>query len=80
MFVHIEHTELDYVWAPRLQTYVDNINNQYNATSKLTPNQLWTPGYNPHPAGHVVLPVHNLNDGMNIAQRQAYQEANIFHS
>ena len=69
----------DYVWAPRLQTYVDNINNQYNATSKLTPNQLWTQGYNPHPAGHVVLPVHNLNDGMNIAQRQAYQEANIFH-
>ena len=69
----------DYVWAPRLQTYIDNINNQYNATTKLTPNQLWTQGYNPHPAGHVVLPVHNLNDGMNMAQRQAYQEANILH-
>jgi hypothetical protein len=69
----------DYVWAPRLQTYVDNINNQYNSTTKLTPNLLWTPGYNPHPAGHVALPVHNLNDGMNIAQRQAYQESNILH-
>ena len=69
----------DYEWAPRLQTYVDNINNQYSATTKLTPNQLWTQGYNPHPAGHVALPVHNLNDGMNMAQRQAYQEANILH-
>ena len=68
-----------HVWAPRLQTYVDNINNQYNATSKLTPNQLWTQGYNPHPAGHIVAPIHNLNDGMNMAQRQAYQEANILH-
>ena len=68
----------DYVWAPRLQTYVDNINNEYNATSKLTPNQLWTQGYNPHPAGHVVLPVHHLNDGMNMAQRQNYQEASKY--
>ena len=55
----------DYVWAPRLQTYVDNINNQYNSTTKLSPNQLWTQGYNPHPAGHVALPVHNLNERRN---------------
>ena len=67
----------DYIWAPRLQTYVNNINNQVNATTKLTPNQLWTQGYNPHPPGHVVALFHNINDGMNMAQRQAYQEAGI---
>jgi hypothetical protein len=67
----------DYVWAPRLQSYVDNINNSVNSTSKLTPNQLWTQGYNPHPANHIVPMGIQLNDNMNIAQRQLYQEANI---
>ena len=69
----------DYVWLPRLQTYVDNINNQYSTITKLAPNQLWTQGYNPHQPGHIVAPIHNLNDGMNMAQRQAYQESGILH-
>lgn len=35
--------------------------------------------YNPHPPGHVAPAIQNLNDNMNIAQRQAYQEAGILH-
>jgi hypothetical protein len=44
--------------------------------SKLTPNQLWTPGYFPNPPGPVPLNI-ALHDGMNMAARQLYQESNI---
>lgn len=67
----------DLIWAPRLQSYVDNINNSVSSVSKLTPNQLWTPGYIPNPPGPVPLGI-ALHDGMNMAARQMYQESNIF--
>lgn len=34
-------------WIDRLSEYVENINNQPNK-NKLTPNQIWTPGYHPN--------------------------------
>ena len=66
----------DLIWAPRLQLYIDNINSSVSSVSKLTPNQLWTPGYFPNPPGPVPLNI-ALHDGMNMAARQTYQESNI---
>jgi hypothetical protein len=35
-------------WVQRLQTYVRNINNQRKEGETQTPNEKWTPGYNPN--------------------------------
>ena len=35
------------VWDVHLPDYIENINNQKNYTTKMTPNQLWTPAYQP---------------------------------
>ncbi len=34
------------VWATFLDDYIENINNQQTLKTKMTPNQLWVPGYN----------------------------------
>ena len=39
----ITHNNLD--WVQYLQDYIDNINNQQNPKTHLTPNQLWTSGF-----------------------------------
>jgi hypothetical protein len=38
----------NFVWVPHLQTYVRNINNQRKKGETQTPNEKWTPGYNPN--------------------------------
>jgi hypothetical protein len=43
----------NFVWTPFLAQYITNINSQVKTRSKQTPNELWTQGYNPLPAGHV---------------------------
>jgi hypothetical protein len=63
------------IWNNNLQAYIQNINSQQSSRNRLTPNQLWTQGYNPHPAHHVVPPLNNLNDNMNNQQRRGYNEA-----
>ena len=63
------------VWYPHLQAYVDNLNNQINSKSKLSANDLWTPGYVP-PVGPVP-PLVPLNENMNLQQRKQYKEAFI---
>ena len=67
----------NFVWNAFLQDYCQNINNQRNARSGLTANQLWSAGYNPHPPHHIVPPVQPLNDNMNNQQRKNYNEALI---
>jgi len=37
------------VWMPYLLDVTKNINAQRNTTTKLTPNELWSPGYHPPP-------------------------------
>ena len=62
------------VWNAALPLYVDNINRQIAARSKLSPDLLWSPQYHQFPPGHVA-PAHNpLNDAMNTAQRQQHHE------
>ena len=65
------------IWNPHLQDYIQNINNQQNSRNGLTPNQLWTQGYNPHPNNHQIPQLQPLNDNMNPQQIQNYQEAFI---
>ena len=43
----VQHNDLE--WVAFLQAYLDNINKQKHSTTKYTPNELWTPGYNPPP-------------------------------
>ena len=64
----------NFVWFAHLQDYVTNINNQVQARSKQTPNQLWTAGYNPHAAPHNAPQGLHLNDQMNPQQRRDYHE------
>ena len=64
-------------WNAHLQDYVQNINNQQSSRNGLTPNQLWTQGYNPHPANQAIQPHIPLNDNMNVQQRQIYNETFI---
>jgi hypothetical protein len=40
----------DLEWASRLQDYVDGFNAARSRATRCTPNQLWTPGYNPRAA------------------------------
>jgi hypothetical protein len=63
------------IWFPHLQDYIRNINNQQGSRNHLTPNQLWTQGYNPHPPQRPVPPLQQLNDNFNIQQRHDYQQA-----
>jgi len=64
-------------WSANLQDYIKNINNQQNSRNKLSPNQLWMEGYNPHPDNHQVVDNPRLNDNMNIQDRQDYNETKI---
>jgi hypothetical protein len=64
-------------WFHDLQDYILNINNQQSSRNGLTPNQLWTVGYNPHPANHIVAPLVQLHDNMNTQQKQSYNESFI---
>lgn len=62
------------IWNNPLQDYIQNINNQQSSKNHLTPNQLYTEGYNPR-RNQAIPPQQPLNDAMNLRQRQAYQEA-----
>ena len=65
-------------WNANLQDYIRNINNQQNSRTKMTPNQLWTAGYNPHlNPNQPIPPIQNRNDNFNVQQRHDYQEAMI---
>jgi hypothetical protein len=48
---------------------------QVKSHNGLSANQLWTQGYNPHPAGRVPPVLQPVNDNFNVQQRQDYQEA-----
>lgn len=65
----------NFIWNNHLQDYILNINQQQSSRNHQTPLQLWTQGYNPHPAHHIVPPLLPLNDNMNLIQRQNHQEA-----
>ena len=58
-------------WSPYLAQYVANLNSQVKARSKQSPDDLWTPGYNPLPAGHV-RHVGPLTDDSTLQERQDY--------
>ena len=62
------------IWYPHLQDYVININTQQSSRNHLTPNQLWTQGYNPLPPNFQLPPAVPLNDNMNIQQRKDYNQ------
>jgi transposase InsO family protein len=59
-------------WSQHLADYVANINSQRRARSKQSPNDLWTQGYNPLPAGHVPA-IGPLNDDSTLQERQDFQ-------
>ena len=40
-------------WVKHLQDYCDNINNSRSIKLNVTPNQLWSVGYNPRPANRI---------------------------
>jgi hypothetical protein len=50
----IQHNNLR--WTAFLQDYIDNINGQQSSINHMTPNQIWTEGYNP-PAANQPVPV-----------------------
>ena len=56
---------------PHLAQYISNLNSQVKARSKQSPNDLWTPGYNPLPPGHV-RHAGPLTDNLTLQQRQDY--------
>ena len=60
-------------WSQYLADYVTNINSQRGARSKQSPEDLWTPGYNPLPAGHVPAP--SLDDNSTQQERQDFHNA-----
>jgi hypothetical protein len=59
----------NFVWSPHLAQYISNLNSQVKARSKQSADDLWTPGYNPLPAGHV-RHAGPLTDQLNLQQRQ----------
>ena len=67
----------NFIWFANLQAYIQNINIQQSSRNSLTPNQLWTQGYNPHAPNHELPEQQQLNDNMDIQERQDYQEAYI---
>jgi len=62
------------IWYPFLQNYCDNINNQQNSRNKMTPNLLWSQGYNPQPANFPLPAPVQLNDNMTAQQRRDYNQ------
>lgn len=64
-------------WVQYLPDYIENINNQQNVRTGFSPNELWTPGYNPN--NHPLQPINeHLNDiHMNEDQRLNQQRAII---
>jgi hypothetical protein len=61
----------NFVWSPHLAQYISNLNSQVKARSKQSADDLWTPGYNPLPAGHVRA-VGPLTDNSTLQDRQDY--------
>jgi hypothetical protein len=57
-----------------LQNYCDNINDEQNSRNKMTPNLLWSQGYNPQPANFPLPPPVQLNDTMTAQQRRDYNQ------
>ena len=64
-------------WNENLQDYVMNINNQQNSRNGMTPNQLWSPGFHPHPQDHVLPEPTILHDDMTKQQKMNYNETLI---
>lgn len=56
------------VWHPYLQNFCNNINNQKNSTTKLTPNQLWKEGHEEIEAVDNPLPQRLKKDDYTMAQ------------
>jgi transposase InsO family protein len=69
-------------WHPYLEDYIDNINNQIKARSKLnlTPNQLWEEGYNSKSKNSSIPETQELTDDMTKKELQEYNEALIENS
>ena len=61
----------NHTWLNHLPAYIDNINSQMNARSKMTAKQLWVPGYNAGPA--VPPPLPPLAHQNTPAERRAIQ-------
>ena len=61
----------NHTWVPHLPAYIDNINSQMNAKSKMTAKQLWSPGYAAGPAIPPPLPA--LANQNTPAERSAIQ-------
>jgi transposase InsO family protein len=61
----------DHAWLNHLPAYIDNINSQMNAKSKMTAKQLWSPGYNAGPAIPPPLPA--LRNQNTPVERRAIQ-------
>jgi transposase InsO family protein len=65
----------NFQWFADLQPLIENINRQVKSRNGLRANQLWRPGYNPHPPGRNDPVLQPVQDDFNIQQRQDYQEA-----
>ena len=61
----------NFIWTPHLAQYISNLNSQVKARSKQSPDDLWTPGYNPLAAAHVRY-AGPLTDNSTLQERQDY--------
>jgi len=62
------------IWFPFLPNYCTNINNEQSSRNHMTPNLLWSQGYNPLPPNFPLPAPIPLSDNMTAQQRRDYNQ------